>query len=88
MKMYFIPLTLLISFFVFIVIQKISKNKSPLKRAFVSLFSGLTALITVDLLSAFTGVYIPISILSVIVSIALGIPGVITMLCINLLYLI
>ena len=88
MKIYFIPLTVLISFIVFIVIQKLSKNKSPLKRAFVSLFSGLAALGTVNALSVFTGVYIPVSVLSVIISIALGIPGVTSMPCINLFNLI
>ncbi len=88
MKIYFIPLTILISFLVFIVIQKLSKNKNPLKRAFVSLFSGVVSLVAIDALSVFTGVYIPISILSVIISIALGIPGVTSMLCINLFNLI
>lgn len=88
MKIYFIPITVLISFIIFIVIQKLSKNKSPIKRAFVSLLSGLAALVTVNALSIFTGVYIPVSILSVIISIVLGIPGVTSMLCINLFNLI
>ncbi|MBQ5347952.1 MAG: pro-sigmaK processing inhibitor BofA family protein [Ruminococcus sp.] len=86
MKWYFLPVTVLASFIVFIIIQKISKNKRPCKRAFISLVSGLSSLIVVDLLSVFTGVYIPISLLSILISIVLGIPGVTSMLCINLIF--
>ncbi len=84
MKLYFIPLVLIISFIVFSVIHKISKNKRPFKRAFISLLSGLLSLIAVDVLSIFTGVYIPISVLSILTAIVLGIPGVTSMLCLNL----
>ncbi|MBR2108948.1 MAG: pro-sigmaK processing inhibitor BofA family protein [Ruminococcus sp.] len=75
---------LAISFIAFIIIQKLSKNKRPVKRAFLSLLSGGLTLILVDALSVFTGVYIPISLLSITVSLVGGIPGVTTLLALNL----
>lgn len=84
MKFYFIPIALISAVVVFSVIHKISKNKRPFKRALVSVISGISALITVDILSVFTGVYIPVSILSILISIILGIPGVTSMLILNL----
>lgn len=84
MKLYFIPLVIIFSFLIFSFIQKISKNKRPFKRAFISILSGLISLLLVDALSAFTGVYIPISILSMLTAVVLGIPGVTSILFLNL----
>lgn len=86
MKWYFLPLVLVVTFIVFTIIQCLSKSKRPLNRAFLSLISGIAALISVDLLSGFTGVYIPISVLSLLISVALGIPGITSMLLINLIF--
>jgi len=74
------------SFVFFIIIQTISKNKRPVRRAFVSLFSGALALLIVDLTSVFTGVYIPVSLMSIAVSVVGGIPGVTAMLALNLFF--
>ncbi|MBQ0098583.1 MAG: pro-sigmaK processing inhibitor BofA family protein [Oscillospiraceae bacterium] len=67
---------LLCSFFVFSFIHFCSKNKKPFKRALLSMIIGPVTLIIVDLLSSVTGVYVPISNLSVISSIVGGIPSV------------
>ncbi|MBQ7504319.1 MAG: pro-sigmaK processing inhibitor BofA family protein [Ruminococcus sp.] len=75
---------LAVSFVAFIIIHKLSKNKRPVKRAFLSLLSGGLTLVLVNLLSVFTGVYIPISLLSLTVSLVGGIPGVTTLLALNL----
>ena len=77
---------LAVAFIVFIVIHKMSKNKRPVKRAFLSMLSGGLALALVDIASVFTGVYIPISLLSLTVSLVGGIPGVTTILALNLFF--
>ncbi len=74
------------SFVVFIIIHKISKNKRPVRRAFLSMFSGAVALILVNITSVFTGVYIPLSLLSITVSLVGGIPGVTTILALNMFF--
>ncbi len=84
MKIYYIPIALIGALIVFSVIHKMSKNKSPLKRGFISILSGVSSLFVIDALSVYTGVYLPVSVLSIIISSVLGIPGVTTMLCINL----
>ncbi len=83
-KMFFIILA--VSFVIFIIIQKLSKNKRPVRRAFLSLFSGALALVLVDAVSVFTGVYIPVSLLSITVSVIGGIPGVTALLALNLFF--
>lgn len=45
---------------------------------------GALALIIVDLCSCFTGVYIPISLLSILISVIGGVPGVALMLILNI----
>lgn len=44
---------------------------------------GALALTAVDLCSGFTGVYIPVSLLSIMVSVIGGVPGVALMLVLN-----
>ena len=56
------------AFVAFIIIHKISKNKRPVRRAFLSMLSGAAALALVDVSSVFTGVYLPLSLLTIIVS--------------------
>ena len=79
-------IVLAVSFTAFIIIHKVSKNKRPVKRAFLSMLSGGLALALVDTASIFTGVYIPISLLSLIVSIVGGIPGLTAILALNLFF--
>ncbi len=72
------------AFVLFIIIHKASKNKRPVTRAFLSVFSGAAALAAVDIASIFTGVYIPISLMSILVSLIGGIPGVTALLALNM----
>ena len=62
------------------IIYKLTKNKKPFKRAFLVMLCGITALCAVDVLSVLTGVYLPVSPLSVTVSACMGVPGVASML--------
>lgn len=71
---------------VFSFIHLISKNKHPLKRAFISMLIGLFALAAVNLTSGFTGVSLPVSLLSILVSAAGGVPGVTLLLALNLFF--
>ena len=70
--------------FVFSVIHFLSRKKHPVKRALLSMIIGALSLTVVDLCSGFTGVYIPISLLSVLVSVIGGVPGVTLMLILNI----
>jgi len=62
-------------FLVFSFIHYAAKKKKPFKRAFISIFAGILSLAIVDLLSGLTGVYVPITALSLFISAAGGIPG-------------
>ncbi len=84
MPLWEIALIILGIFISFAVIHYISKNKRPFKRAFISLCCGALTLLAVNLTSGFTGVYLPVSLLSILVSLAGGVPGVTLMLALNL----
>ncbi|MBQ9674154.1 MAG: pro-sigmaK processing inhibitor BofA family protein [Ruminococcus sp.] len=66
-------------------LHKIGKNKRPFLRAFFSMCCGIVAMLAVNLTSSFTGVVLPVSLLSVGVSAGLGVPGVTLLLFLNLL---
>ena len=70
--------------FVFSVIHFLSRKKHPGKRALISMIIGALALTAVDLCSGFTGVYIPVSLLSILVSVIGGVPGVALLLSLNI----
>ena len=70
--------------FIFSVLHYLSKKKHPLKRALISMIVGALTLTAVNLCSGFTGVYIPISLLSIFISVIGGVPGVALMLILNL----
>lgn len=72
--------------FVFAVLHYLSKKKHPVKRALVSMIIGVLSLISVDLCSGFTGVYIPVSLLSILISVIGGVPGVTLMLLLNMFF--
>lgn len=74
-----------ITLIVFSIIHKIGKNKKPVRKSIISLSTGFMCLIVVNILSVFTNVYIPFSILSILVSTIGGIPGVTMLLTLNLL---
>lgn len=68
-------------FFAFL--YAVRKSRSPLKRAAASALSGILALIAVNTAGLFTGVYIPVSTLSLCISTIGGIPAVTVMLIID-----
>ena len=79
-------LSIFVSAFVFFAfLHFVAKNKRPLKRALISISAGLFALTAVDLLSGLTGVYIPVSLLSLLTAAVGGVPGVTLLLFLNLL---
>lgn len=81
-----ILIVLLSTLIIFAVIHYAGKNKRPFKRAFISMLSGILTLLAVNLSAVFTGVSIPVSLLSVFVSVIGGIPGVTLMLGLNLFF--
>ena len=68
-------------FFTFL--YAVKKSCKPFKRAVTSALSGILALVAVNAAGLFTGVYIPVSILSICISAAGGIPAVTVMLIID-----
>lgn len=74
----------LVVIIVFSIIHKIGKNKKPVRRSFISLLTGFGCLLLVNIASLFTGVYIPYSLLSILVSTIGGVPGVTALLTVNL----
>lgn len=74
------------TFIIFAIIHFAGKNKRPLRRALISMLSGLFTLLAVNLSGIFTGVFLPVSLLSLLVSIIGGIPGVTLMLGLNLFF--
>ncbi len=79
-------LILLGTLLVFAVIHFIAKNKRPVRRALLSMALGLGTLFAVNLTSGLTGVAIPVSLLSVLLSAIGGIPGVTLILALNLFF--
>ena len=73
-------------FLIFAIIHYISKSKHPFKRAILSMLFGAATLTAVNLTSSLTGVFIPVSLISIIVSVAGGVPGVTLMLLLNLFF--
>lgn len=64
------------TFLVFSFIHYAAKKKKPFKRAFLSILTGLLTITAVNLLSGVTGVYLPVTKLSLLVSAVGGVPGV------------
>lgn len=86
MPLWGIILTIFVTFIVFAIVHYAGKNKRPFKRAFISLCVGALTLLVVNLTSGITGVYIPISLLSILVSLIGGVPGVTLLLTLNLFF--
>lgn len=73
-------------FIVFAFIHYKGKNKRPFKRSLISMLCGIATLFAVNLTGSFTGVILPVSLLSLMVSLISGIPGVTLMLAISLFF--
>ena len=76
MNIYTVLIILAVTVCVFAAIHKIGKIKKPVKRAFISVGTGLLTLVIVNIAGNFTGVFVPYSIMSVLTSAIGGIPGV------------
>lgn len=74
------------TFLIFAVLHYFGKNKHPFKRSLLSMVIGVLTLFAVNLTGTFTGVTLPISTLSLLVSAIGGIPGVTLMLGLNLFF--
>jgi hypothetical protein len=70
----------------FSIIHYAGKNKHPFKRSLFSMICGIGTLIAINLSSSLTGVFLPISLLSLLVALIGGIPGVTLMLSLNLFF--
>lgn len=73
-------------FIIFAIIHHMGKNKRPFKRALLSMCCGVATLLAVNLSGSFTGVFLPVSLMSILVSVIGGIPGVTLMLSLNLFF--
>lgn len=74
--MLFVLLSLVSAFFLFSFIHYAAKKKKPFKRAFLSMLLGALLLCAVNLTAGITGVYIPVTRLTLLTSVAGGVPGV------------
>lgn len=72
-------LIILIVFLVYTAVYKIAKKEKPFKRAFLVMLCGICTLILTDIIGIFTGVYLPVSMLSITIAACGGIPGVASM---------
>lgn len=71
-------------FLLLVVIQVILRAKHPVRKAAGGVLTGVAALVAVNITGILTGVTLPISVLSVGVSVVAGIPGVTMLLLLNL----
>ncbi len=72
-------------FALLVIIQVIVKSKKPVQHAIGGVCIGLCSLIAVNIAGFFTGVTLPLSVLTIGVSAAAGIPGVTMLLLLNIL---
>lgn len=80
-------INLVIVFIIFLLlfsIQLIVKEKHPFKKMLTSMIKGICTLIAVNIAGLFTGVMLPVSLLSLCVAAVVGIPGVTAMLLFNI----
>lgn len=74
------------AFLFFAFAHYISESKHPFKRSLLSMVIGILTLVAVNLTGSFTGVYLPVSLLSVCCAAFGGVPGVTLMLGLNLFF--
>lgn len=73
-------------FSVLLILHVAAGTQKPFRRALGSALNGLIALVLVNITGGFTGVTLPVSLLSLGISAGLGIPGVTMMLLLNLIW--
>jgi pro-sigmaK processing inhibitor BofA len=62
------------------------KSRRPVKALVINAFSGIITLILINLTTAFTGIHIPVNWWSVSASAGLGIPGVIGLILLQMIF--
>lgn len=72
-----------IVFLLLFFIQVIVRAKNPIKKMLISMIKGIATLVAVNIIGIFTGVTLPISLLSLAIAAVVGIPGVTAMLILN-----
>lgn len=73
-----------VGFLIFLIIEAASREKKPFRKATLTMSSGLIALTLVNLTGTYTGVVLPVSILSICAAAVGGIPGVTLLLVMNM----
>lgn len=86
MPLWGIGLMFFSAFLLFAFAHYISKSRHPFKRSLLSMAIGILTLIAVNLTGSFTGVYLPVSLVSVCCAAFGGVPGVTLMLGLNLFF--
>ncbi|MDQ5983285.1 MAG: hypothetical protein RUMPE_00286 [Eubacteriales bacterium SKADARSKE-1] len=86
MSIFSIILIIVGIFIALISIQAIFRTEKPLKKAFWGIFKGVAVLIAVNISGIFTGVTLPISLLSLAISILAGIPGVTALVILDMIF--
>lgn len=71
-------------FIIFLIIESASKERKPFRKAVLTMSSGLIALALLNLTGTYTGVTLPVSILSLCSAAVGGIPGVTLLLVMNM----
>ncbi len=71
-------------FICLVCIQVLIRSKHPVKKTIFNILIGIFSLIAVNISSTFTGVFIPVSLLSLGVAAVLGLPGVTMILMLNM----
>ncbi|MDR0914923.1 MAG: pro-sigmaK processing inhibitor BofA family protein [Oscillospiraceae bacterium] len=74
-------------FIVFAVLHTISKSKKPFKRAMLSMILGFAVLLAVVLTGGLTGLKLPFSMLSILVSVVGGVPGVVLLVLLQFVFI-
>ena len=69
---------------VLVFIQVLFRSKNPIRKAIFGILLGISSLIAVNITGIFTGIFIPVSIMSVFICAVAGIPGTILLLILNL----
>ena len=86
MPLWGIALTLVGSLAVYAAVHYIAKNKRPVKRALISMCVGIVLMLVINLTARWTGVFMPVSLLSLLTAVIGGVPGITLILFLNLFF--
>ena len=79
-----LPAVILGLLILLVICRILAKEHKPVRNTFWGIFQGAAALAAVNIAAPLTAVALPVSVLSVGISCAFGIPGVILMLVLNI----